>query len=64
MAINFLGEIPLDPVVRVGGDTGRPVAMRGESDERAAAFFDLAKRTVDRVALESATPAPQITIEE
>src|SRR6201996_3310203 len=28
MNINFLGELPLDPVVRVGGDTGRPVASR------------------------------------
>jgi ATP-binding protein involved in chromosome partitioning len=64
MGVNFLGELPLDPVVRIGGDTGRPVAMRGESDERAAAFFQLAKRTVERVALESAAPAPQITIED
>jgi len=64
MGVNFLGELPLDPVVRIGGDTGRPVAMRGESDERAAAFFALAKRTVDRVAVESAAPAPQITIED
>jgi len=64
MDVNFLGELPLDPVVRIGGDTGRPVAMRGESDERAAAFFELAKRTIDRVALASAAPAPQITIED
>jgi ATP-binding protein involved in chromosome partitioning len=64
MGVVFLGELPLDPVVRIGGDTGRPVAMRGESDERAAGFFELAKRTVERVASESAAPTPQITIED
>jgi ATP-binding protein involved in chromosome partitioning len=64
MGIPFLGELPLDPVVRMGGDTGRPVASRGESDERAAAFFELARRTMDRVATESASPAPSITVED
>jgi ATP-binding protein involved in chromosome partitioning len=64
MGVNFLGELPLDPVVRIGGDTGRPVAMRGEKDERAAAFFDVARRTVERVAAESAAPAPKITVED
>src|SRR5215212_7944924 len=29
MGVNFLGEIALDPEVRIGGDTGRPVATRG-----------------------------------
>jgi ATP-binding protein involved in chromosome partitioning len=64
MGVTFLGELPLDPVVRIGGDTGRPVATNGESDERAAAFFNLARRTIDRVALESAAPSPKITIED
>src|ERR1700722_588996 len=64
MAIAFLGELPLDPVIRIGGDTGRPVATYGESDPRAAAFFELAKRTMDRLAVESAAPAPKITVED
>jgi ATP-binding protein involved in chromosome partitioning len=64
MAVNFLGELPLDPVVRIGGDTGRPIAIQGEGDERAAAFFELARRTAERVAVESAAPAPKITIED
>jgi len=62
MGITFLGELPLDPVVRIGGDTGRPVALRGQGDERAAAFFDLARRTIDRVAVESVAPTPKITV--
>jgi ATP-binding protein involved in chromosome partitioning len=64
MGIPFLGELPLDPVVRMGGDTGRPVATRGEGDERAASFFELAKRVMDRVAVESAAPTPSITVED
>jgi ATP-binding protein involved in chromosome partitioning len=64
MGVNFLGELPLDPVIRIGGDTGQPVTMRGESDERAAAFFELARRTAERVAVESAAPAPKITVED
>jgi ATP-binding protein involved in chromosome partitioning len=64
MGVNFLGELPLDPVVRIGGDTGRPVAMRGESDECAAAFFQLARRTVERVAQESGAQGPRITVED
>src|SRR5215471_13075855 len=38
MGINFLGEIPLDPEVRIGGDTGKPVALRD-----ADAFVGLAR---------------------
>jgi ATP-binding protein involved in chromosome partitioning len=64
MGVTFLGELPLDPVVRIGGDTGRPVAMLGESDKRAAAFFQLARKTVERVDAENAAPAPNITIED
>ena len=64
MGIEFLGELPLDPVVRIGGDTGHPVATRGPSDERAAAFFDLAKRVVERVAVENQAPSPTMTVED
>src|SRR6201985_2156916 len=28
MDIHFLGELPLDPEVRIGGDSGKPVALR------------------------------------
>src|SRR5216684_5628247 len=33
MGIPFLGELPLDPQVRIGGDSGRPIALKSESDE-------------------------------
>lgn len=49
MGVNFLGELALDPEVRIGGDTGKPIALMPEGDPRAAAFLRLAKDTVARL---------------
>ena len=63
MHVHFLGELPLNPDVRVGGDTGSPVALRGEQDPAAAGFFALARNTAARVAEEAAKQtAPKIEI--
>ena len=32
MNVPFLGELPLEPQVRIGGIPGRPIALRGEED--------------------------------
>ena len=40
----FLGEIPLDPVVRSSGDEGEPVVLRAPNSPAAQAFFDIATR--------------------
>src|SRR5579885_1264138 len=47
MSVHFLAELPLDPEVRVGGDTGRPVALRKAVGEP---FLDLARNTMARTA--------------
>src|SRR6202166_4483070 len=44
MNIPFLGELALDPDVRIGGDSGRPVTTRAGEDAHAAPFLDLAQR--------------------
>src|SRR3954451_596606 len=49
MGVNFLGEIALDPEVRIVCDTGLPVATRDKGDPRAEAFLDLARSTVARL---------------
>jgi len=49
MQVRFLGEVPLDPEIRVGGDSGRPVALRDGDDPRAAWFLELAQRVVARL---------------
>src|SRR5881409_3720916 len=38
MGVNFLGTLPLDPHVRIGGDTGQPIATFGPDDQRAKAY--------------------------
>ena len=65
MQVHFLGELPLNPDVRVGGDTGTPVALRGEKDASGAAFFTLARNTVARVLEEAGKETgPKIEITE
>jgi ATP-binding protein involved in chromosome partitioning len=62
MDIFFLGALPLDPHVRIGGDTGHPVATYGPYDERGKDFFELATLVRMR-AREAGNPAgPTITI--
>lgn len=64
MGVNFLGELPLDPEVRLGGDTGRPIALREGSDPRAAVYIQMARETVARLAAVGAPKAPTMEISE
>lgn len=63
MGVPFLGELALDPDVRIGGDSGQPVTTRAEGDAHAAPFLDLARRLEERCqAAQSA--GPSVTIED
>jgi ATP-binding protein involved in chromosome partitioning len=64
MEIPFLGELPLEPQIRIGGDSGRPVTLLGESDERAKAFFDMARNVAERMETGVGTKGPTMTIED
>jgi len=46
----LLGQLNLDPDVRMGGDSGKPVTLEGENGVHAKPFFDLARRVVERTA--------------
>jgi ATP-binding protein involved in chromosome partitioning len=63
MSVPFLGELPLDPAIRIGGDTGRPVVLRGEQDAQAAAFQAIARRVVGAVE-QTSSRGPSISISE
>jgi len=41
----FLGSLPLDPAVRKGGDSGRPIVLEG--DDTADSFQQFARRAAD-----------------
>jgi ATP-binding protein involved in chromosome partitioning len=61
MKVAFLGELALEPEIRIGGDTGRPITTR--DDPRAAPFLDLARR-IEARCMEEQTAGPKISIED
>ena len=63
MGVPFLGELALDPEVRIGGDTGKPIAARGAGDAHAEPFRILADR-IERRCREAQTAGPSMTIED
>ncbi|MEQ1884371.1 MAG: Mrp/NBP35 family ATP-binding protein [Bryobacteraceae bacterium] len=64
MGVEFLGELALDPAVRVGGDSGKPVSTLEATDEHAAPFRALADRIEKRCLQEAAKEGPKITVED
>jgi ATP-binding protein involved in chromosome partitioning len=61
--VPVLGEIEIDPRIRIGGDTGKPVAAGGESEPAAASLYRVAKAVsarVEEVAATSGGPTVQI----
>jgi ATP-binding protein involved in chromosome partitioning len=64
MGVIFLGALPLDPHVRIGGDTGKPIGTFGPDDKRAKGYYDIA-RTVMKLAGEaSSVPGPTMTVSD
>jgi ATP-binding protein involved in chromosome partitioning len=61
--VPVLGEIEIDPRIRLGGDTGNPVAAQGESAPAAQSLYRVAKAVMARlseVAATSGGPSVQI----
>lgn len=61
MQVNFLAELPLDPQVRIGGDSGSPIVMK---DGQGEPFLALARAAVARCSEAGAQGGPKIDIEE
>lgn len=49
--VPFLGEIPLDPEVRMGGDAGVPVSISDENSPVTQAFMSIAKQVAAQVSI-------------
>ena len=64
MGVNFLGALPLDPHVRIGGDTGHPVATYGPEDKRAKDYYELAALGRLRAMEAASVTGPTMTISE
>jgi ATP-binding protein involved in chromosome partitioning len=56
MNVHFLGELPVDPKIRIGGDSGAPIALHD------SVFDDLAKKTIARVEEVGLPLGPTVTI--
>jgi ATP-binding protein involved in chromosome partitioning len=49
LGVPFLGEVPIDPKVVVGGDTGEPIVASDPTAPASMAFKELARQVVDQV---------------
>ncbi len=62
--VPFLGEVEIDPQIRIGGDTGKPVAALGENAPGAKSLYAMARNVADRVSAVGVSAAgPQIQID-
>lgn len=49
LGVPFLGEVPIDPKVVVGGDTGEPIVVADPASPAAQAFRELARQVVEQL---------------
>ena len=61
--VPVLGEIEIDPRIRIGGDTGKPVAALGEEGAGAKSLYSMARAVVNRLAEVGATTGPTVQID-
>ncbi len=62
--VPVLGEIEIDPRIRIGGDTGKPVALLGENALGAKSMYDLARAVTSRLDQLAGTPSgPSVQID-
>jgi ATP-binding protein involved in chromosome partitioning len=60
--IPLLGQLPLDPDTRKGGDEGAPITVRRPDSPQATAFREIARRVIERLgATASLRPLPTIS---
>jgi len=62
--VPVLGEIEIDPRIRIGGDTGKPVALQGENALGAKSLYDVARAVTARLeAVSATTSGPSVQID-
>jgi ATP-binding protein involved in chromosome partitioning len=53
--VPFLGEIEIDPQIRIGGDTGKPVASLGEDAPGGRSIYAMARNVSARISIVNAS---------
>ena len=64
MGVPFLGELALDPAVRMAGDRGAPIALKGKDDAEGKGFHALADALQARLSKSGMPKAPTMTMED
>ncbi len=60
--VPLLGQVPIEPAVREGGDTGRPVVDGHPESATARAFAHVAERVAARLSVDAAQKPRKATI--
>ena len=62
--VAVLGEVEIDPRIRIGGDTGKPVAALGESTPVAQSLYKVARAVASRLAeVTASAQGPSVQID-
>ena len=60
--VPFLGEVPLQIAIRIGGDEGRPVVAAAPESAEAQAFLSVARAVAGRVSVANGARAPAASV--
>ena len=61
--VPLLGEIEIDPKIRIGGDTGKPVALLGPDAPGAKSVYAMARAVTARLETRAAAAGPTVEID-
>jgi ATP-binding protein involved in chromosome partitioning len=62
LGVEFLGRVDLDPRIRVGSDTGRPIVVDAPESEAALAYRALARKIAARISVMMIAPDPTLRV--
>jgi ATP-binding protein involved in chromosome partitioning len=61
--VPFLGQIPLDTEIRIGGDEGKPILVTSPDSPTAAAFREMAQQLAARISTLNLESEPPVELE-
>lgn len=62
IGIEYLGSIELDPRIRTGGDTGKPIVVEAPDSAAAQSIRTLARKIAARISVMTMVPDPELRI--
>jgi ATP-binding protein involved in chromosome partitioning len=58
IGVDFLGEVPLEPEIRIGGDEGTPIVIRDADSVAAQAIRELARKVAAAISVQNLIKTP------